>query len=103
MFGVSIRSFKNAYRNEVPLLRSIVPYSIPKELSHVIDVVFGLTSFPAARPVFDISKRSVRQFGPSVDPHVIKKTMHIGNFNGTGRSDNIQVRTECTDECGHRY
>jgi hypothetical protein len=93
MFEVEVRYFKNINRkSETMLLRSVVPYSIPKHLSNVIDVVFGLTSFPASRPVIEMSKRAVQQFGPSVDPNVVKKTMHIGNFNGTGRTDNIQVR-----------
>ena len=107
MFEVEVRYFKNINRkSETMLLRSVVPYSIPKHLSNVIDVVFGLTSFPASRPVIEMSKRAVQQFGPSVDPNVIKKTMHIGNFNGTGRTDNIQVRegqplhTELTGTAG---
>ncbi len=92
MFQVSISYFKNTYRtNEAMLLRSTVPYSIPKHLSNLIDVVFGITTFPATRPVIEMSKRSVQQFGPNVDPIVVKKTMHIGSFNGTGRADNIQV------------
>jgi tripeptidyl-peptidase-1 len=92
MFEVEVRYFKNINRkSETMLLRSVVPYSIPKHLSNVIDVVFGLTSFPASRPVIEMSKRAVQQFGPSVDPNVVKKTMHIGNFNGTGRTDNIQA------------
>ncbi len=61
----------------------------------MIDVVFGITSFPARRPLIEMSKRFVQQGFPNVDPIVLKGIMHIGSFNGTGRTDNIQVST-CT-------
>jgi hypothetical protein len=92
MFQVSIRYFKNTYhKNEVPLLRSTVPYSIPMELSSAIDIVFGLTNFPGARPSIRVSKRAASQV-PNITPPIIKETLRIFNTTGSGRKNNVQVR-----------
>jgi tripeptidyl-peptidase-1 len=90
MFQVSIRYFKNTYhKNEVPLLRSTVPYSIPMELSSAIDIVFGLTNFPGARPSIRVSKRAASQV-PNITPPIIKETLRIFNTTGSGRKNNVQ-------------
>lgn len=68
------------------ILRSVVPYSIPRQLAEIVDIVFGVTSFPARRIHLQTHQVVPRQ---SVTPRLIQSTFNI-NMTGSNKK-NIQA------------
>eukprot|EP01126_Amoeba_proteus_P006188 TRINITY_DN1214_c0_g2_i2.p1 TRINITY_DN1214_c0_g2~~TRINITY_DN1214_c0_g2_i2.p1 ORF type:complete len:482 (+),score=82.72 TRINITY_DN1214_c0_g2_i2:105-1550(+) len=89
LFQVSLRKYQHTSVGTV--IKTTVPYSIPKHLSSIVSFVSGLVRFPNQPTVSPLRKESMKRQGGTVTPHTIWQTFKTNGLRGTNPNNTQAV------------
>eukprot|EP01126_Amoeba_proteus_P006181 TRINITY_DN1214_c0_g1_i13.p1 TRINITY_DN1214_c0_g1~~TRINITY_DN1214_c0_g1_i13.p1 ORF type:complete len:540 (-),score=95.20 TRINITY_DN1214_c0_g1_i13:122-1741(-) len=81
LFKISLRKYQHQLHGTV--IKTTLPYSVPKHLSSVVSFVSGLVRFPNQPAISPVNKLSTKRQGGLVTPTVIWQTFKTGGLHGT--------------------
>jgi tripeptidyl-peptidase-1 len=89
MLHVRLERFKSSRLNEVEIVRSQIPYSLPHNLKNIVSLVAGVSSFPTVRQIRSMG--GLRRQNLFVTPTVVQQNLNIPAGTTGTNANNLQA------------